>query len=243
MKLRTKKAYIFDVDGTLTEPRQKMTPEFLKAFKLWCRGKQLFIATGSDFPKTKEQVPESILRCFRGIFCCMGNELLSGAGQILEKSNFVIPDDLSDDLAHILVHSTYPLKTGSHLEFRTGMVNFSTVGRNATLSERNEYSKWDLVNGERQKIADIINANYPDLEASVGGSISIDIIEKGKDKGQVVKWLLNKGIDDITFVGDRCAKGGNDFGIIRELNKSSINFNWYNVSGPHEVLELLKRFK
>lgn len=233
--------YLFDVDGTLTHPRKKIEEKFAKKFSRWASNRNLYIATGSDFDKTKEQLPQEILNLFDGIFCCMGNELRNPNGTIVEKSNFVIPDVLNDDLARILTKSPYKPKTGRHIEFRTGMVNFSTVGRRANMKQRKKYSEWDKIHGERKKIADYINKNYPDLDASVGGSISIDIIEKGKDKGQVVSWLLDNGFNDITFLGDRCYPGGNDWGVIRELDKiTGVKYDFYNVSGPDEVSDILK---
>ena len=234
--------YIFDIDGTLTSPRKPIKARFARKFIKWAEGKQIYVATGSDWDKVLQQLPQDTLDVFKGIFCCMGNELRSPIGLVIEKSKFIIPDTLNDDLARILTESKYPDKTGMHIEFRTGMVNFSTVGRRATFAQRGAYSNWDRTNNERQAIVDYVNNNYPGLEASIGGSISIDIIEKGKDKGQIVPWLLDKGINKITFVGDRCFRGGNDWGIIRELMKVSLDHEWYNVNGPDDVLTLLKKF-
>ena len=42
-----KVCYIFDVDGTLTEPRQKMDSNFANEFILWSLSKQCYVATGS----------------------------------------------------------------------------------------------------------------------------------------------------------------------------------------------------
>ena len=232
--------YIFDIDGTLTKPRKKITTKFANKFIKWAHGKHVFVATGSDWAKVQEQLPQEVLDVFQGIFCCMGNELRLPNGKVVEKSDFIIPDALNDFLADILNKSEYEPKVGLHMEFRTGMVNFSTLGRKATIGQRNAYYRWDKVHGEREKIADLVNTHFPDLEASVGGSISIDIIEKGKDKGQIVDWMLSRGVNKLTFVGDRCEPGGNDWGIVRELMKTSIDFSWYNINGPNEVLDLLK---
>ena len=242
------KCYIFDVDGTLTEPRQHIDTNFAREFIKWANERHredehLYIATGSDFEKTKQQLPQEVLDVFDGIFCCMGNELRNSSGNILKRSNFVIADDLNADLERILVNSKYTPKTGTHVEFRTGMVNFSTVGRNATHEQRLAYNTWDKKHSERQSIADYINNNYPDMEASVGGSISIDIIEKGKDKGQIIPWLLDKGFSDIVFIGDRCFEGGNDWGIVRELQKTTIKHQWYNICGPSFILPILNNLK
>ena len=238
-----KVCYVFDVDGTLTEPRYKMTSQFANEFLMWSMGKQCFIATGSDYRKTQEQVPWDILDCFTNIFCCMGNEVRTSLGITLHKSGFVLPDSLDEELQEFLNNTKFNLKTGKHIEFRSGMVNFSIVGRNADFEQRAAYSKWDKEHGERKMIADFINKNYPTLNASVGGSISIDIIEEGQDKGQVVHYLQEAGATKIIFVGDRCEEGGNDYGIIRELKKSDLAFEWYNVSGPEDTLKLIRTNK
>ena len=235
--------YVFDVDGTLTEPRQQIDDAFANEFILWSMQKQCFIATGSDFEKTKEQVPWDIMDCFKNIFCCMGNEIRTPSGQIVQKSEFIIPDSLDEDLKKILQNSRCPIKTGTHIEFRTGMVNFSTVGRNADYEQRKTYNLWDKENFEREEIVRYINKKYPTLNASVGGSISVDIIEEGCDKGQIVHYLENAGATKIVFVGDRCFPGGNDHGIVRELEKSNLAFEWYNVTGPDETRMLLRANK
>jgi len=123
------------------------------------------------------------------------------------------------------------------------MVNFSIVGRRADVAERISYNRWDSTSREREKIVNFINKNYPTLNASIGGEISIDIIQEGCDKGQVVHMLENAEAKKIVFVGDRCFPGGNDWGIIRELKKTSIAFEWYRVSGPKDTLSLLRTNK
>ena len=238
-----KVCYIFDVDGTLTEPREEMTPSFSNEFLFWSMNKQCYISTGSDFTKTKQQVPWDILDCFKEIFCCMGNEIRTPTGTVIHRSNFTIPKRLEQDLDLLLQSTSFPYKTGNHIEPRTGMVNFSVVGRNATAEQRREYTAWDNIHMERAKIAEFVNQNYPALEASVGGSISIDIIEHGQDKGQTIHYLENAGATKIVFVGDRCEPGGNDHGIIRELEKSNLVSEWYNVSGPEDTLRLIRTNK
>jgi len=232
--------YIFDVDGTLTEPRQKMTEDFQWLFCDWSQTREVVLATGSDYSKTKEQLPEEVLDNCQLVFCCMGNEIRNSDGTVIDVNSFTMSEDLEDDLEIFLQNSKYPgEKAGRHIEFRTGMINFSTVGRNANLEQRKRYSLWDKVNLERRKISDTINLKYPGLEASVGGSISIDIINKGCDKGQVISYLKNLKVEKIVFVGDRCAPGGNDHGIVRELEHSSLIYEWFNVESIQETMDLI----
>jgi phosphomannomutase len=236
-----KTCFIFDVDGTLSEPRQEVKQEHKKIFINWAKNKQCFISTGSDFVKVKQQIEQNMLDCFKSIYCCMGNETRNSKGFITRQNHFIVPDDLNLDLENFIRHSLFEYRTGRHFEVRTGMVNFSVVGRNATPQQRKEYYEWDQNVGERIKMASFINDMYPDLEASVGGSISIDIIKKGCDKGQVVHHLQGSGAEKIVFVGDRCFPGGNDYGIIRELKNTTLEFEWYNVSSPNETYNLIKK--
>ena len=234
-----KTCYIFDVDGTLTKPREQVTKKFKRSFINWSKEKQLFISTGSDFTKTKEQLPQDMLDCFQLIYCCMGNETRTPKGTVIEKEEFIMPEELRRDLEDYLKTSPFPYRTGNHLEARTGMLNFSIIGRNADKNQRNEYHSWDMENNERKELAEYVNKTYPGVEASVGGSISIDIISRGKDKGQVIHKLKKLGMKEVVFYGDKCYEGGNDFGILRELKNSDLNYKWFNVDGPKEVNRLI----
>ena len=53
------KIYIFDVDGTLTPSRQKMTEEFKNFFLSWSEKNFFFLVSGSDLPKLQEQIDDS----------------------------------------------------------------------------------------------------------------------------------------------------------------------------------------
>ena len=50
------KIFIFDVDGTLTPSRQKMTKEFKEFFSKWTEENLFYLVTGSDLPKLQEQM-------------------------------------------------------------------------------------------------------------------------------------------------------------------------------------------
>ncbi len=52
--------FVFDVDGTLTPSRGKIDLEFGKWFLEFCNDNPVYLVTGSDKPKTAEQVGEQI---------------------------------------------------------------------------------------------------------------------------------------------------------------------------------------
>ena len=73
-------------------------------------------------------------------------------------------------LSYLVHESPFSLRTGNHIEQRSGMVNFSVVGRNATTEERAKYVDYDTVKNERINIASAFNTMFPDLQATVGGA-------------------------------------------------------------------------
>ena len=66
--------YLFDVEGTLTNPLEKIDSSFAMSFLGCMTGKRVFLAAGSNLEKVERQIPSSVLNRLEGIFCCMGNE-------------------------------------------------------------------------------------------------------------------------------------------------------------------------
>ena len=120
-----KRIYIFDIDGTLTPPRLPMTEEMVGLFTDFCKDHKVFLATGSDIVKVEEQVPLAIRQLVKGIFTCSGNKFFQDERVIYEKE-FSPPKELIRLLEDWLKYSSYPVKTGHHLEIRPGVLNFST---------------------------------------------------------------------------------------------------------------------
>ena len=99
--------YLFDMDGTLTPPRLPMTEDFADTFVPWLAHHKAFIATGSDFAKVMEQLPDSVINAFSGIYCAMGNQLRQGH-EIVYQKDFKLSDDLREDLERFRAISKYP---------------------------------------------------------------------------------------------------------------------------------------
>ena len=209
--------FIFDVDGTLTDARQPMDAEFESFFKSWMQDKSVYLVSGSDLEKIKEQVPENILLKCKGIFSCMGNEYWKD-GELVYQKEFELDDDALKWLSSKIDNSEFGYRKPPHFEFRFGSINFSVVGRGASKYLRDFYYVWDETNKEREKIAQAFNKRFKkkySVEALLGGQISLDIQKIGSDKGQVLEHLK---CDNTIFFGDRCYEGGNDFALANKCN-------------------------
>jgi phosphomannomutase len=235
----TNPVFVFDVDGTLTPARQTIDPEFESWFYNFCQNNPVFLVSGSDRPKTLEQVGQRIYDACLGVYQCNGNEHWYHNRRV--KTNGWKPSyELKHYLQNKLHHSKYPFKTDNHIEMRTGMINFSTVGRDANQQQRQAYYEWDKKHKEREHIADELNRKFKELYASIGGHISIDIYPKGADKSQIIKDF--EGVYDyIHFFGDRTEHGGNDYSIalvIQLGNLGKVN----QVESWQHTWDLLKEF-
>lgn len=223
-------AYVFDVDGTLTPSRIRMDETFRQEFLKFQETHDTYLVTGSDYPKTLEQVGEEILSNVKLIFNCCGNEVRHRE-KIRYKSPWKPGGLVLLSCKTAVSISQFPIKTGNHLEIRTGCMNLSIVGRNATHEQRQEFVKWDTEYGERERIADFLRPQFSELDFTIAGETGLDIFPKGKDKSQVKDWIE----DEIFFFGDRCEEGGNDFAL------ANVAEMVYHVKNWQETQEVLRK--
>ena len=57
-----------------------------------------------------------------------------------------------------------PAKRGTFIEFRTGMLNISPIGRSCSRTERNAFEEYDKQHKIRQKLIDNLKKKFPDLD-------------------------------------------------------------------------------
>lgn len=208
------KKYIFDVDGTLTPSRQTIDPEFGRWFLDFVKREKVWLVTGSDYPKTVEQLGKEICENVATVYNCSGNDIWF-KGKRCNAKEFNVPEGLEDLLKKFLSESQFHLRTGNHIEHRRGTINFSVVGRNANQQERNAYIHWDTESNERIILSKMIEEAYPNIRAMVGGETGIDIYPVGWDKSQILT-DFNKD-DEILFFGDKMEEGGNDYPLAKIL--------------------------
>jgi len=199
--------YIFDVDGTLTPSRQKIAPEFKEWLMDFFWQNKVYIATGSDNPKTVEQLGSDLYNLTDRCYNCNGNDVWEGVYNTHSEPTGSF-DFLEEDLYELLEESKSPIKKGRHIEKRPGMVNFSIPGRSITLEDRSLYKQWDKEQGERDYMANFLSEKYPGLNFSVAGDTGLDITKRGKDKAQIL--LDFEEPQNVMFFGDKMEQGGND---------------------------------
>ncbi len=128
------------------------------------------------------------------------------------------------------------VQRGTFLEFRSGMINVSPIGRNCSQAERDAFEVYDKArrgrercgacmlsdaraagcqeHGVRAAMVSALKEKFADLNFtySVGGQISFDVFPAGWDKTFCLRFV-EREYATIHFFGDKTYKGGNDFEI------------------------------
>lgn len=232
MKATENKKYIFDVDGTLTPSRQKIDKGFADFFEDFCQTNHVYLVTGSDRNKTREQLTYKILKNSKMAFQCAGNEVYQGY-DLVYKNEWLPEKELVNFLEEELNNSKFNLRTGKHIEFRPGMINFSIIGRNCDLLERQSYVHYDRETDERRTIAKKVKLRFPEIDVFVGGETGLDIFPLGYGKEQCVDKIRTSKDDKLIFFGDQVVPGGNDYDIAMKCDR------YYHVKSWRETYEYL----
>lgn len=209
---------LFDVDGTLTAPRKVASPKMLEFMRELRKVVTVGVVGGSDLVKISEQLGKTVIDDYDYVFSenglvahkdgkLIGTESLKtflGEEKLKEFINFTL---------HYIADLDIPIKRGTFIEFRSGMLNVSPIGRNCSQEERDEFEKYDKVHNIRHKMVSVLREKFAHLKLtfSIGGQISFDVFPQGWDKTYCLKYLAD--FHEIHFFGDKTYKGGNDFEI------------------------------
>ncbi|CAL1714974.1 unnamed protein product [Somion occarium] len=240
-----KKLVLFDVDGTLTPARQSATPEIIELLRALRKKVVIGVVGGSDFVKISEQLfvaGSSAVEEFDYTFAENGLTAYK-LGKTLPSQSFIkfLGEDkykvLVNFILHYLADLDIPIKRGTFIEFRNGMVNVSPIGRNATTAERHEFEAYDKKAGVRAAFVKVLQEKFADygLTFSIGGQISFDIFPTGWDKTYCLQHVEDEQFEEIHFFGDKTHKGGNDYEIYSDSRTIG-----HSVSSPADTMQLLK---
>ncbi len=256
------KLVVFDLDGTLTESKSKVTPEIVQAISDLQKSYEVAIISGCSYKQFEDQflfefnpfkhtfmslrlLPTCGAQMYmydHGWFQIYNNDLLLREKvKIFEAFECAIFHFNADIKRHKgsgfceanLIDELDSGKYGEIAEDRGSQITFSMLGQEAPLEEKN---KWDPDCAKRKKIAAFVQKYLLEFEVRIGGTTSIDVTKKGIDKSfGVLKIIEHLSLDkqDVLFVGDALFKGGNDYPV-KELGIECIP-----TSGPKETLKII----
>jgi phosphomannomutase len=229
-----KTLFLFDMDGTLTLPRQKISTNVeLMLGRIQNSGHDVGIITGSGMNYVKQQCASffdlSLLDTSSVHFLpCNGTKYILNEREIYSNNmKEYLGVKKWRELISFFVNqqnrlcmqlpSSFPL-TGHFFDYRESMLNWCPIGRNADTDDRKVWESLDEGNRIRnpilKEVREFLNTAEMDLSVKLGGDTSFDIYPFGWDK----TYPLNETnhfdqFEKIYFIGDRCQRNGNDFEI------------------------------
>jgi len=242
----TKTMCLFDVDGTVTFPRQRVTQEMEDCLQ-WLKSKVVVgLVGGSDLSKISEQMSfsnQDVTQRYDYVFS--ENGLVAHKhGKLVRKENIVnyMGEDCLQSFINFALRAmsdiSLPCKRGTFIEFRSGLINVSPVGRSCSQQEREQFFEYDQKHGIRKELVRLFQEKFADsgLCFVIGGQISIDVFPAGWDKRYCLKHLEAEGFSTIHFFGDKTERGGNDHEIYADPRTIG-----HSVSSPLDTMQQLRQ--
>jgi phosphomannomutase len=254
---------LFDVDGTLTEPRQMISKDMISSLRELSHITEIGLLTGSGLEYIKEQLwplladREVSINCH--VLPCNGTEYYipnpDSPGNFIEifKTNMegkigfekfqLVMKTIMLQQARIAAADYNIPFTGHHFQNRGSMVNWSPIGRNANNGSRQQFIAMDKTYQIRSRHINmfrhlILDEGVEDVTIKLGGDTSFDIYPTGWDKTFVLKHFPESDWD-VIFVGDRCGPNGNDHELYEHLRHQERSFE---TGGPEETIEIIDTY-
>jgi phosphomannomutase len=185
------KTYIFDVDGVLALPNQPIEPHFMRMFEHWMLKKDVYICTNNTYQNIMPRLGRRIIDNCQAVFTSGGNSIWKENKEHV-VSNWRPSYELISFLESLLKMSDLKTRSGPNIEYRTGMISFSLVGKTASEDDIKRYVQWDKISKEKKTFAESIKKAFPNLGICFGSDTSIDISETCNDKANIYHFLKFK---------------------------------------------------
>ena len=212
---------MFDLDDTLAPSKSPLDDAMVEVLRRLLQRSLVCIISGGRYEQFRAQVLDRI----GGVEEVANLHLMPTCGtQYVRYSDgqweTVYAEDLTDDEKQRTLDA---LETGAKelglwetetwgpiLEDRGSQITYSALGQSAPVDAK---KAWDPDGAKKESLRAYAAERLPDLEVRSGGSTSVDVTRKGIDKAYGARKLmemLDLGLDDILFFGDRLDEGGND---------------------------------
>ncbi len=246
------KMVLFDMDGTITPPRECADIEVILALQDLMLNADIAIVSGSEFSYIEEQMAEHLPNYSMAgriiIMPCNGTQIYRYINDQWQQIYSVsMKDEVGNELYNRLISEILSLQlefmnifpefnvSGNFISYRESTLNWSFIGRNSSKKDRAFFANHPDNEFIRETFIELLNLRLRSgkIECALGGQTSIDIYPKGWDKTYALRHFEGK---ECWFVGDRCEPGQNDYHIWSELNKEGRSFK---TSGPEETIGII----
>ena len=253
-----KNIILFDMDGTITEPRGPFKTEFLLLFRKILKSSEIGILSGADISDIEKQLLRLIryseIRYHLHLLPCNGTKYYKPPVSSDDNFNLVHENNMESELGKRCLTELFRIVTkmqsdvcyspiplsGHFINYRGSMINWCPIGRNANKEDRQFFINYDNQNSYRENklktLQHQVSLKCPNkVDVKLGGQTSFDIYPTGWDKTYALRHFENM---NCWFVGDACHKGGNDHEIYELLKKENRAFH---TKSPEHTIQIIER--
>lgn len=243
-----KKIIAFDLDGTLAESKQPITPEMADLISKLSEEAKVVVISGGSFSQYEKQfIPAITKGNLKNIILMPTNgsvryEYKNNAWEITKTYEFdaTVKERVLAELEHIITDKNFDVPSehfGGYVEDRGTQITFSGYGQ---LAPNDKKIIWDPTREKRIKIKEVLESKIPEIEAHVGGMTSVDILPKNFNKAAGLVGYMeeeNISMDEIVFIGDAVFPGGNDY------SPSQVGIETISTTGPEHTKEIIETLR
>lgn len=241
------KLVIFDLDGTLAESKQALTPEMAALLSKLLVDTRVAVISGgalSQFLKqVVSQLPFDVNLANLYLLPTSGAALYEFRNdnwkkiyeeRLSEKDKDIIETAMLAAAEETGIINFRDQSWGERIEYRGGDVTLSALGQQAPFVLK---KTWDPDHAKRHKLRDALALKLPDFSVGIGGVTSIDVTKKGIDKAYGIHKLCERlGIreSEALYIGDELESGGNDEAVYKT------NVPTRSVANPAETAQIIE---
>ncbi len=241
------KVVAFDIDETLTESKEPLTPEMAGLLVRLLERTKVSTVSGGKLEIFLSQIYERLPQDanMQNLYCIPTAgaalyEYADGAWksvyeELIEPAEAEHVMAIVDKAARESGTIDYGQSSwGDRIEFRKSSVTLSALGQKAPIDAK---KAWDPSMEKRIKLRQVIADALPDYDVKRGGATSIDITKPGINKAYGIRKLseyLGIPIKDMLYVGDALFPGGNDE-VVKETGIMT-----RQVTGPGETAKVIE---
>lgn len=218
----------FDLDGTLAESKQALTPSTAHYLSLLMAKTRVAVVSGGALPQFLTQIvaqlPANATLSNLYLLPTSGGALYEHSGDSWQK---VYEERLSDsdatkieEVLQAALSATHVIDLekqswGERIEYRGAQISLSALGQQAPPAEKRA---WDPSHEKRHALVDYLTPRLPAYSVALGGLTTIDVTKRGIDKAYGIRKLcerLSLKESDVLYIGDELEAGGNDEAVYK----------------------------
>ena len=224
----------FDLDGTLAPSKSPLPDRMAEALDALLERYHVCVISGGKFGQFEKQLlgnlkssPERLERLHLMPTCGTRYyrfDIVKSEWSKVYAEDFTDAEKakIKDALMRAVKELGYDKEKtyGETIEDRGSQITWSALGQDIVdhLGPEGVRIKegWDADNAKKNKVREFAAELLPEFEVRVGGVTSVDITKPGIDKAygmRKIMGMLEIGMEDIFFIGDRVQEGGNDYPV------------------------------